>query len=403
MMVTDVPGWEGVTEINERFTGDLCAVMKQAQELGAPAAAAAAAQPMHSQQQQQQQQVAGSATGRQEAAAAAAAMHAQEQHQHQHQQQQQQQAVVSEGAQASGTAQPPAAAGGGGADSSMGRADGLDWDDGQPAAVPGSLWHTLQAINMGERVLSVLIEWMMDRPFHAGYMHMPYATAMKLQQREIKSREQERRLESLSSSSARGDRGESQLLSLVPPTVYDPQDPSQLLASTWEHKAFSAAALLEDGPCLDELQVLERHRLSYNTSDDWVLNLYKLEAAGSWAPAVDALRAAAASQWSLLGAAGQQKQQQQWQQQVSDGEQDWSIAVTRAAYLLLLLRILEPISTPEIRHGARVVVLRYDSSASLHHHYPCCCYQAWDEPEQTASSQYSSHHNSHLGMVQGEQ
>jgi hypothetical protein len=109
---------------------------------------------------------------------------------------------------------------------------------------------------------------------------------------------------------------------------------------------------------LKELQILERHRLSHNSSDDWVTDPDKRQAVESWAAAVDALRAAAGGQWALLGAAGHHKQQQQWQQQQAEGDTERDLAVARAVYLLLLLRLLGPIARPSIYYGARVVVLR---------------------------------------------
>lgn len=90
-----------------------------------------------------------------------------------------------------------------------------------------------------------------------------------------------------------------------------------------------------------------------------MVNTRKLEAAGTWAAAVDALRAAAPGQWALLGALGEQQRQQQWLRQQAEGEEERGVAEARAVYLLLLLRLLGPITTPSIRYGARVVVLRW--------------------------------------------
>jgi hypothetical protein len=99
-------------------------------------------------------------------------------------------------------------------------------------------------------------------------------------------------------------------------------------------------------------------RLACDPTGSWVLNVRKLEAAGTWAAAVDSLRAAAEGQWALLGALGEERQQQQWQQQQREGDGDRETAEARAVYLLLLLRLLGPITMPSIRYGARVVVLR---------------------------------------------
>jgi hypothetical protein len=129
-------------------------------------------------------------------------------------------------------------------------------------------------------------------------------------------------------------------------------------ADAYAAKGSAVGQILQDEACLKELQILERHRLSHNTSDDWVTNADKREAVESWAAAVDALRAAAGGQWALLWAAGQQKQQQQWQQQQAEGDTEQDLAVARAVYLLLLLRLLGPIARPRIHYGARVVVLR---------------------------------------------
>jgi hypothetical protein len=129
--------------------------------------------------------------------------------------------------------------------------------------------------------------------------------------------------------------------------------------STWAAKAGAVGQLLQDESCLKELQILERYRLSYNASDHWARDYFKLDAVSSWAAAVDALRAAAAGQWALLGALGQQRQAQQWAAQQAQGDEEGpGGAAARAAYLLLLLRLLGPIATPRIRQGARVVVLR---------------------------------------------
>lgn len=130
-------------------------------------------------------------------------------------------------------------------------------------------------------------------------------------------------------------------------------------SSSWAAKAGAVGQLLQDESWLKELQILERYRLPYNTSDDWAREQYRLNAVSSWAGAVDALKAAAAGQWALLGALGQQQQAQQWAAQQAEGDEEaQGGAAARAAYLLLLLRLLGPIATPRIRQGARVVVLR---------------------------------------------
>lgn len=227
----------------------------------------------------------------------------------------------------------------------------------EPAAVRH--WLPPQALNMGERVFGVLLGWMKDNGRCPDIdQYAAYSTQLSTQQGQW-ARQAAQMQQQLNANS------NVQVVAFQPPG-FNPRayGSTASTADPWcSRSACTAKAqilghILQDEACLKELQILERHRLSYNTSDDWVANFSKSQAAGNWAGAVDALRGAAAGQWALLGAAGEERQQQQWQQQQSDGDTDRDAAVARAVYLLLLLRVLGPITTPTIKQGARVVVLR---------------------------------------------
>lgn len=209
-----------------------------------------------------------------------------------------------------------------------------------------------QAINQAERVLWVLLDSLANVHRCPSLKHpscAAYVSAIRTKQQALQHREQQQQ--------QHGQPQQQQ--SQQPPEGSQVSGSTRRFSSSWAAKAGAVGQLLQDESCLKGLQILERYRLSYNTSDDWAREQFRLNAVSSWAAAVDALRAASAGQWALLGALGQQRQAQQWAVQQSEGDEEaQGGAAARAAYLLLLLRLLGPIATPRIRQGARVVVLR---------------------------------------------
>lgn len=207
------------------------------------------------------------------------------------------------------------------ATSAQGQAEGVE-----PPAAAGTVKHTLQAVDAGESVLGVLLSWMKERARWADAgRYEPFASTITRRHHQRPTRSKQ-----------------------------GPQPQQQQQQPSWGAKCHTAAQLLQDEGCLQELQVLERYRFSF----DGGATPARVAAAMQWPAVVDDLRAAAAGQWALLGALGQQAAEQQWQRQQSEGDTDRDTAVARAVYLLLLLRLLGPITAPSIRKGARVIVLR---------------------------------------------
>lgn len=124
---------------------------------------------------------------------------------------------------------------------------------------------------------------------------------------------------------------------------------------SWAEKCKHIGHLLQDEQCTLGVQRLQRMRFIF--ADEAVP--YKwITYAKDYIHIVNSLKKAAQGQEVLLGWRGQQRQQQQWQKQLDDGDADMDVAMCRAVYVLLLLRLLAPSGRPTIKQNARVLLIK---------------------------------------------
>lgn len=130
---------------------------------------------------------------------------------------------------------------------------------------------------------------------------------------------------------------------------------TSFMSCGWEVKCKCIGQLLQDEQMLRGVQRLQRLRFIF--ADESIA--YKwISTVKDYTAVINGLRKAAQAQEALLGWRGQQRQQQQWQQQQDDGDRDYGVAVGRAVYLLLLLRLLAPSGLPVMKQNARVLVFK---------------------------------------------